>query len=107
MEGELVYSTGTGRIKQNNQGIKTNEIVGNGVVRVSRETSGRKGKGVTIISGIAQREHELQALARQLKQRCASGGTVTNGTIEIQGDHRDLIIKLLAEKGINARKSGG
>jgi translation initiation factor 1 len=75
-------------------------------VRVSRETKGRKGKGVTLISGLQLSFDEINDLARYIKQRCASGGTINDRVIEIQGDHRDTIIKLLVEKGINAKKSG-
>src|SRR5688572_28644568 len=61
---------------------------GDGVVRVSRETQGRKGKGVTVISGLGLPQAQLEALATQFKKRCGSGGTVDGDRIEIQGDHR-------------------
>lgn len=76
-------------------------------MRVSRETKGRKGKGVTLITGLPMHPDGLKDLAKELKQKCGSGGTVKKGTIEIQGDHRDVIVKELQDKGYAAKKSGG
>src|SRR5581483_6387425 len=72
---------------------------GDGVARVSRETKGRKGKGVTLIAGVPLHTEGLRELAKELKQRCGSGGTVKDGIIEIQGDHRDAVEALLRERG--------
>jgi translation initiation factor 1 len=76
-------------------------------VRVGREVQGRAGKGVTVIQGLALPDAEIEALATRLKKRCGSGGTVREGVIEIQGDHRDAIVAELAELGVAAKKSGG
>lgn len=81
--------------------------VSDGVIRVSRETQGRKGKGVTVITGLPLAGPQLEALATRLKKRCGSGGTVDGGRIEIQGDHRDAIVKELAREGYTAKRSGG
>lgn len=62
-----------------------------GVVRIGRETKGRKGKGVTLISGITLPEAELKILAKQLKTLCGSGGSIKQGIIELQGDHRTQV----------------
>lgn len=78
-----------------------------GQARVRRETSGRKGKAVTTIEGLGLAEKELTALAKKLKGRCGSGGTVKNGIIEIQGDHRQTVIEALAAGGIKAKSAGG
>lgn len=78
-----------------------------GIVRVGRETQGRKGKGVTVIHGLALADADLQQLARQLKQRCGSGGTVKEGVIEIQGEHRDVCIAELTRRGYTVKRSGG
>ena len=80
---------------------------GDGVVRVARETKGRKGTGVSVVSGIPLHGAELKALAKELKQRCGSGGTLRDGVIEIQGDHRDLLVRLLQERGWQAKRAGG
>ena len=80
---------------------------GGGRVRVSRETKGRKGKGVTVITGLPLNEDGLLQLARELKQRCGTGGTVKNNVIEIQGDHRDLLVDELAKRGYEPKRSGG
>jgi translation initiation factor 1 len=78
-----------------------------GLVRVSRETKGRKGKCVTLICGLHRSGNELTELARQFKQRCGSGGTVKENVIEIQGDHRDTLVNELNKLGYNAKKVGG
>ena len=80
---------------------------GDGIVRVGRETKGRKGKGVTVISGLPLAGDELDALATKLKKRCGCGGTVDGALIEIQGDHRDLLVEELGKLGYTARRSGG
>ena len=80
---------------------------GSGAVRVSRETKGRKGKGVTLVSGLPLAAEELQGLAKKLKQLCGTGGTVKDGVIEIQGDHRDKILAELLKAGFQAKKAGG
>ena len=80
---------------------------GDGIVRISRETKGRKGKGVTLISGLPLDEAALEALAKQLKQRAGSGGTVKEGLIEIQGDHRALLVAELQKKGYRVKQAGG
>ena len=77
------------------------------MVRVSRETQGRGGKGVSVITGLPLTQPQLDELARQLKKRCGCGGTVRNGAIEIQGDHRDLLVAELIRLGWAAKRSGG
>jgi translation initiation factor 1 len=78
-----------------------------GPVRVGRETQGRGGKGVTVITGLALAAPALESLARELKSRCGSGGRVVDGKIEIQGEHRDLLVVELGRRGIVAKRSGG
>ena len=80
---------------------------GSGAVRVSRVTQGRGGKAVSVITGLPLGEAALAALARELKQRCGSGGTVREGTIEIQGEHRDTLVAELNQRGYAARRAGG
>lgn len=63
-----------------------------GIVRIRRETKGRKGSGVTVITGLPLGPAELQELAGQLKKKCGAGGTVKDGVIEIQGEHRELLM---------------
>lgn len=78
-----------------------------GIVRIRRETSGRKGKGVTTISGVPLPEVELKALAKALKKRCGTGGSLKQGVIEIQGDHRDLLKAELESRGFKVKLAGG
>jgi translation initiation factor 1 len=80
---------------------------GDGSVRVSRETQGRKGKGVSVISGLGLAPDALQALATELKKACGSGGSVHEGRIEIQGDHRDRLVEELVRRGWKAKRVGG
>lgn len=76
-------------------------------VRVGREVQGRAGKGVTTVTGLPLPPKDIDALATQLKKRCGSGGTVRDGVIEIQGDHRDTIVAELVKLGWPAKRSGG
>jgi translation initiation factor 1 len=78
-----------------------------GIVRVGRETQGRKGKGVTVITGVPLAADAIEALATRLKRRCGSGGTVHGGVIEIQGDHRDTLVAELTSLGYTVKRSGG
>lgn len=78
-----------------------------GVVRIRLETKGRKGKGVTVVAGVPLSESDLEQLGKQLKQRCGSGGTVKDGVIEIQGDHRKVLVETLKEKGWTVKLAGG
>jgi translation initiation factor 1 len=73
------------------------------LVRVLRTTKGRKGKTVSVISGLQINALELAELARELKQRCGTGGTAKNDTIEIQGDHVETLIALLRARGFDAK----
>ena len=78
-----------------------------GTVRVSRETQGRKGKGVTVVSGLGLPPKELDALATELKKHCGCGGSSGDGRIEIQGDHRDRLVEELTRRGWPAKRAGG
>lgn len=111
----LVYSSEAGRMcpkcgkpfKNCKCSEQTTTPAGDGIVRVSRETKGRKGKGVTLISGVPLDADALKQLGKKLKAKCGSGGTVKNGIIEIQGDHRDLVVEALKNEGFTAKRAGG
>jgi translation initiation factor 1 len=77
------------------------------VVRVGRETKGRKGKGVTVVTGLPLAATALDELATRLKKRCGSGGTAHAGVIEVQGDHRDALVTELTKLGYTVKRSGG
>lgn len=101
----LVYSTETGRISPEKAPKERPQT--DSVVRIQRQTSGRKGKGVCIITGLDLSETELKQLAADLKKRCGCGGSVKDYTIEIQGDNRDLLKQLLEQKGYKVKLAGG
>lgn len=102
----LVYSTETGRVKP----AKTPAAPAppkDAFVRLHRESKGRGGKGVTLISGLPLDVEALKALAKELKQVCGSGGTVKDGVIEIQGEHREKLKPVLEKKGFQVKIAGG
>jgi translation initiation factor 1 len=112
--GGLVYSTDAGRMCPNCRQSISSCIckqsvapIGDGVVRVSRETKGRGGKSVTLVKGLALDALSLATTGKQLRTACGSGGTVKEGVIEIQGDHRDLVIVALTKLGHKPKLAGG
>ena len=80
---------------------------GDGVVRVRRETKGRGGKTVTVITGLPGDDAALKVLSGELKRRCGTGGTLKDGVIEIQGDHADLLVAELQQRGHKVKRAGG
>ncbi|MCX2981923.1 translation initiation factor Sui1 [Halieaceae bacterium IMCC14734] len=110
-----VYSTDRGRLCPQCQRAVADCVCGkqrpasssDGIVRLRRETKGRGGKAVTIIDGVPLAPLELKQLARELKQRCGVGGSVKSDTIEIQGDHRDILKTELEKRGFKVKLAGG
>jgi translation initiation factor 1 len=115
----LVYSTETGRIcpscqkpvsectcKKKKSKPQTN-ITYDGIIRIRREVKGRKGKTVTTVSGFKLDADELRSLAAQLKRRCGTGGSVKDGMIIIQGDHRETLLSELKKKEYTVKLAGG
>ncbi|HED67144.1 MAG TPA: stress response translation initiation inhibitor YciH [Planctomycetes bacterium] len=80
---------------------------GDGVVRVARSTKGRKGSGVTVVSGLGLGGADLKALAKELKKKLGTGGAVKDGDLEFQGEQRDKLVALLEARGYRVRRSGG
>lgn len=81
--------------------------IGDGTVRVSRVSKGRGGKTVTVVTGTPLDANALAKLGADLRRTCGSGGTVKDGTIEIQGDHADALVADLAQRGFKVKRSGG
>lgn len=86
---------------------RTAKPEGDGVVRVRRESKGRRGKTVTTISGVPLAADDLRELAGELKRRCGTGGSAKDGIIEIQGDHRDVLAEELRGRGYTVKFAGG
>lgn len=110
----LVYSTDHGRMCPDCGApadactcARGGGVAGDGRVRVRRETKGRKGKTVTTVEGLPLDAFALATLAKELKQRCGSGGTVRDGRIEIQGDHVETLVSDLVSRGYEAKRAGG
>jgi translation initiation factor 1 len=112
---QLVYSTDIGRLcprcglsaRVCGCNVAKEFKGGDGIIRLSRETKGRKGKGVTLVTGFLGNEDDLKALAKKLKQLCGTGGTVKEGVIEIQGDMRHKIQQSLEASGHRVKLVGG
>lgn len=111
----LVYSTDAGRlcpqclrpVAECVCGKDRPATIGDGIVRLRRETKGRGGKAVTIVDGLPLSGAELKTLAKALKQKCGVGGAIKEGTIEIQGDQRDTLQGELVKRGYTVKRAGG
>ena len=115
----LVYSTESGKIcpfcqkpvskctckKKKSQSHHNTKI--DGIIRIQREVKGHKGKTVTAISGFQINHTEIKKLATDLKRRCGTGGSVKDGVIIIQGDHRETLLSELVKRGFKAKIAGG
>ncbi|MDC9720176.1 MAG: hypothetical protein PSN46_05530 [Gammaproteobacteria bacterium] len=109
----LVYSTDQGRLcpdcnQAQCQCSNVSSAVGDGHVRIRLETKGRKGKGVTTVSGIPMDSSALKKLLKELKQKTSTGGAVKDQTLELQGDQREKLMLLLANRGwLSVKLAGG
>jgi translation initiation factor 1 len=115
LKSHRVYSTDQGRICPSCDQAKDNcrckaavtTDKGDGIIRIRRETKGRKGAGVTIIDGLVLEASELKKLVKKIKQSCSSGGAIKDSSVEIQGEHREGIKALLEKAGYTVKLSGG
>ena len=101
----LVYSTGDGDQRRRRENAPAPELPRDGVVRIFRGKGGRGGKAMSVVRGLPSRD--LDAVAKDLKKHCGSGGTVKSGAVEIQGDHREKIAARLQEQGYVVKLAGG
>lgn len=107
-DSHLVYSTETGRIKQEKHSPEQEiKLFKDGAVRIERQTKGRKGKGVMLVVGIDPTEHDLKKLAKTLKSKMGQGGALKENIIEIQGDDREKLKSLLEQQGFKVKIAGG
>ena len=114
MKNKLVYSTDQGRTCPECENSLENcscndatKVLGSGNVKIQLETKGRKGKGVTLVKDLAMTTDELKVIGKKLKNHCGVGGSVKDGTVEIQGDQREKIKAFLEGQGIKAKIAGG
>lgn len=105
-DSRLVYSTDIGRVSEKENKQRT-PPKGDGIVRIRKETKGRKGKGMSVIEGLDIDDKALKTLCSELKKKCGCGGSVKGFTIEIQGDDRDKIKIILESKGYTVKLAGG
>jgi translation initiation factor 1 len=106
-DARIVYSTTDGDLrKARDPGLTARRVDGDRV-KVRREVAGRRGKAVTTVSGVPVDDAALKALAGRVKKRCGVGGSVKDGVIEIQGDHRDVVMEILKAEGYTPVLSGG
>jgi translation initiation factor 1 len=103
----MVYSTTDGDLRKTPDRELRARRADGGRVKVRREVAGRRGRPVTTISGVPVDDAELKALAGRLKKRCGVGGSLKEGVIEIQGDHRDVVMEILKAEGFTPVLSGG
>jgi translation initiation factor 1 len=105
-EGRLVYSTDDGDLRRSTEADRRPDALpGDGVVRVAREKSGRRGKTVTVVRGLPPAV--LAEVASDLKRHCGTGGTVKDGAVELQGDHREKAVARLRAQGHAVKLAGG
>jgi translation initiation factor 1 len=104
--GDMVWSSTDGDLRRARD-AKTVTRKTDGPVKVRRETAGRKGKTVTTVFNLPLNDAEIRELAGKLKKRCGVGGSSKDGIIEIQGDHRDTVLKVLQAEGLTAVLAGG
>ena len=102
---QLVWSTSDGDLRKARERPPATKAGGR--VKVRRETAGRRGKAVTTVSGVALDDAALKELAGRLKKRCGVGGSAKNGVIELQGDHRDVVVEMLRADGYDVVLAGG
>ncbi|MBG7610255.1 MAG: translation initiation factor [Anaerolineae bacterium] len=104
-----VWSSELGDLRKNNQKskLRTSKPTNQQHVYLHRESKGRGGKTVTLVKNLTLSEKDIKILTKKLKQSCGSGGTIKNGVIEIQGEHRKKISATLQNLGYSVKISGG
>ena len=106
-DANVVWSSGDGDLRKRREPAKPARPAAGGRVKVRRETAGRRGKAVTTVSGVPLDDEALRALAGRLKKRCGVGGSAKDGVIELQGDHREVVVELLRADGYDVVLAGG
>jgi translation initiation factor 1 len=106
-DAKVVWSSDGGDRRRDAEPARAPAAPSGGRVKVRRETAGRRGKAVTTVSGVPVDDAALRELAGRLKKRCGVGGSAKDGVIELQGDHRDVVVELLRADGYDVVLAGG
>ena len=104
---KVVWSSTDGDLRKARDPALAERMAGGGRVKVRRETAGRRGKAATTVSGVPLDDAGLRDLAGRLKKRCGVGGSVKDGVIELQGDHREVVVQVLRGDGYDVVLAGG
>jgi translation initiation factor 1 len=106
-DAKVVWSSGAGDLRKAREPQPAGRRAAGGRVNVRRETAGRRGKTVTTVSGLPLDDAGLRELAGRLKKRCGVGGSAKDRVIELQGDHRDVVVQMLRADGYDVVLAGG
>jgi translation initiation factor 1 len=106
-DAKMVWSSTDGDLRRARDPKVKERLSGDKRVKVRREIAGRRGKAVTTVSGVPLDDDDLRALAGRLKKRCGVGGAAKDGVIELQGDHRDVVVEVLRADGYDVVLAGG
>ena len=104
---DLVWSSSGGDQRKRRPDEPASRPAPGGRVKVRREVAGRRGKAVTTVSNVPLDDAALRELAGRLKKRCGVGGSAKDGVIELQGDHRTVVVELLRAEGYDVVLAGG
>jgi translation initiation factor 1 len=105
-DGDLVWSSDEGDMRRRAKASPPRRAPG-GRVKVRREVAGRRGKAVTTVSGVPLDDAGVRELAGRLKKRCGVGASAKGGVIELQGDHREVVVEILRGEGYDVVLAGG
>lgn len=106
-DAQVVWSSDGGDRRKDRGAPRSAAAETGGRVKVRREVAGRRGKAVTTVAGVPGNDAALKALAGRLKKRCGVGGSAKDGVIELQGDHRDVVVEVLRGEGYDVVLAGG
>ncbi|MCZ2122476.1 MAG: translation initiation factor [Anaerolineales bacterium] len=108
MSNRTVWSSETGDQRKKQSPANTKSLPPQQqMIYLHRETGGRNGTPVSLVKNLVLSADDMKALAKKLKQQCGTGGTIKDGVIEIQGEHRQKISEILIKLGYKVKIAGG